>query len=526
MNLASIEISFIEKWKKSDFTEWNESDIREDFIAPLLKILGYAKNTLNNIIREESLRLTKPYQRIGRQRVDIDYIPTFKLKSFWIIEAKSGKTREMDFGDFSQAYLYANHPEVKSYYLVLINGWEIRIYDAKASTGWKDTLLVCNQGNCNTTFIQLKEYLSSNNIIQTLRKRIINYIEETFSIEIEETRLDQFHEDINRTIGNLKELVAKNSREFQITIDQEIDDQTIKRLEKSQIKELIEEMNTPIFYGPFAAKEYIKRIRNSEENEKINLILELIKKCNTGSHTIFKMWTVYIMAKLLNDDITINPTSEFRGIQREFNNLIRKNFSYWEENDIINALNHFDNITIRLSKRICHLQFEKVKEYLSEIERIYSKEDVIKSNITLVSVMVQCYNFVRSLLWNDFGNSSNQNEIWDGYWLCRYLEKILSNFAYDDFSFQERDLLFFELYGSSFDMLCVATWRILNKFSNLHELLEDHTKTLLRLPENEFIKEIPRPRSKPIQWNLPLEKYKDRKVVELIKIFNVRDELN
>ncbi|KKM26260.1 hypothetical protein LCGC14_1586610, partial [marine sediment metagenome] len=98
MNLTNIEKSFIEKWKETDFSDWNESDIREDFIAPLLKILGYAKNTLNNIKREKSLRLSEPYQRIGRDRVKIDYIPTFKLKSFWIIEAKSGKTREMDLG--------------------------------------------------------------------------------------------------------------------------------------------------------------------------------------------------------------------------------------------------------------------------------------------------------------------------------------------------------------------------------------------------------------------------------------------
>jgi len=409
---------------------------------------------------------------------------------------------------------------------MLINGWEIRIYDAKASTGWKDTLLVCNQGNCDTSFIRLKEHLSSNNIIKTLRKRIINSIEDTFSIEIEEIRLDQFHHEIERSISNLKEVVSKNSREFQLALDQDIDNQTMIRLEKSPIEELIEEMNVPIFDRPFAANEYIKRIINSEENEKNNLIMKLIQKCNTNSHTIFKMWSVYIMAKLLNDDITIKPISEFGGIQKEFNDIIRKNFTYWEENETINAINHFDNITLRLSRRICHLQFENVNKYLSETKEIFSREDVIKSNLTLVSVMVQCYNSVSGLLWNDFANSSSPNEIWDGYWLCQYLEKILSNFTYNNFSFQERDLLFFELYGSSFDLLFTATRRILNKFSNLHVFLDDHSKSLLRLSENEFIKGIPRPRSKPIQWDLPLEKYKDRKVVELIKILHSKDELN
>lgn len=520
MSLTSIEKSFIEKWKEIDFSDWKETDIREDFIAPLLRILGYAKNTLNDIKREHALRLSEPYQRIGRKRVYIDYIPTFKLKSFWIIEAKSGITREMDYGDFSQAYLYANHPEVKSYYLVLINGWEIRIYDAKESSDWDDILLVCNQSNCNSTFIQLKEYLSSNKIIQTLETRIINSIKDTFSVEIEEIRLDRFREDINKTLNNLKQIVVKNSRDFQIKTDQEIDNQTKARIEKSSNKELIDLMNIPILDRPFAAEEYIKRIKNSEENERISFLLEIINKCNTNSHTIFKLWTVYIMSKLLQEGITVEAKSEFRGIQIEFNDIIRRNFTYWEENKIINAINHFDNITIRLSKKICHhLLFDKVKEYISEIERIYPKEDIIKSNLTTVSFMVQCYCIVGGLLWNDFANSSNYDEIWEGYWLCRYLEKMLSNHSYNDFSFEERDLLFFELYGSSFDMLCIATWRILKKFSNLHELLDDNIKSLLRLSENEFMKTIPPPKSIPSQWELPLEKNKNKKVVKLINYF-------
>ncbi len=520
MNLTNIKKSFIEKWKEIDFSDWNENDIREDFIAPLLRILGYAKNTLNDIIREQTLRLNEPYQRIGRTRINIDYIPTFKLKSFWIIEAKSGITREMNFGDFSQAYLYANHPEVKSYYIILINGWEIRIYNAQESSDWDDTLLVSNQSNCDSTFTQLIDLLSSNKIIQTLRKRIINSIEDTFSVEIEEIRLDQFQVELDKTMRNLKKIVNNNSREFQIKTDQEIDNQTKAWIEKASINELLEFMNIPILNRPFEAEEYIKRIKNSEENERINLLLELIKKCNTKSHTIFKMWTIYIMAKLLNNDIRIDSTSEFRGIQIEFNDLIRKNFSYWEENEIINAINHFDNITIRLSKRICHhFHFDKVKEIIAEMEKIYPKENIIKNNLTTVNLMVQYYSRVGRLLWNDFANSSNQNEIWEGYWLCRCLEKMLSNYSYRDFSFEERDLLFFELYGNSFDMLCIATWRILKKFSNLHELFDDNIKSLLRLSESEFMKTIPLPKDIPSQWELPLEKYKDKKVVELINYF-------
>ncbi|MDQ0415661.1 hypothetical protein J2S25_003888 [Mesobacillus stamsii] len=92
MKLNKLDELFLTNWISLNFKEWNESDIREDFIAPLLRIFGYSKGTVNDIIREKSLRLSKPFHRIGRKNVSIDYIPSVRLKSFWIIEAKPGKS--------------------------------------------------------------------------------------------------------------------------------------------------------------------------------------------------------------------------------------------------------------------------------------------------------------------------------------------------------------------------------------------------------------------------------------------------
>ena len=100
MSLTIFDEKFIEYWKSLNFDSWNESDVREDFIAPLLKILGYAKGTVNEIVREKSLNLSEKYHRIGRKQVAIDYVPTVRFKKFWIIEAKPGKPKDMDFGDY------------------------------------------------------------------------------------------------------------------------------------------------------------------------------------------------------------------------------------------------------------------------------------------------------------------------------------------------------------------------------------------------------------------------------------------
>lgn len=66
---------------KTDFSTYNETDVRENFIAPLLKLLGYGKNTVNNVLTEKSLKLKEPFQRIGRKNIRIDYIPTVRLNA-------------------------------------------------------------------------------------------------------------------------------------------------------------------------------------------------------------------------------------------------------------------------------------------------------------------------------------------------------------------------------------------------------------------------------------------------------------
>jgi hypothetical protein len=152
---------FIKYWKSLDFSTWNEADVREDFIAPLLKILGYAKNTIDNITREPSLRLQEKYHRIGRKQIEIDYIPTIRLKKFWIIEAKPGNNKEMNFGDLLQAHFYAIHPEINARFIVMANGWEVRVYDALVAGDWDDHICLCTQENCETTFSELANILGS-----------------------------------------------------------------------------------------------------------------------------------------------------------------------------------------------------------------------------------------------------------------------------------------------------------------------------------------------------------------------------
>lgn len=115
------------------FEELNETDIREEVLAPLVRILGYRSGTINNIIREQSLRYPRAF--LGRKDVKrdpllrgkADYILKVNGKIRWVIEAKAPDV-EIDIDAIEQAWSYANHAEIRAVYFVLSNGKTLQIF--------------------------------------------------------------------------------------------------------------------------------------------------------------------------------------------------------------------------------------------------------------------------------------------------------------------------------------------------------------------------------------------------------------
>lgn len=110
----------------------NESDVREEFIAPLLRRLGYQSGTDNNVIRELPLRYEK--QQLGRKkptdpelRGKADYVCEAAKRVRWVIEAKP-PSAEITADDEEQSWSYASHPEVRAVLHCVTNGRELRVY--------------------------------------------------------------------------------------------------------------------------------------------------------------------------------------------------------------------------------------------------------------------------------------------------------------------------------------------------------------------------------------------------------------
>ena len=109
----------------------NETDVREEFLAPLVRRLGYKRGSGNEILTEVTLhydRVTLGRKKIGDPKLTgkIDYL--LKVESFarWVLEAKA--PGEIASRDIDQALSYARHPEVAAIYAAVSNGREFRVY--------------------------------------------------------------------------------------------------------------------------------------------------------------------------------------------------------------------------------------------------------------------------------------------------------------------------------------------------------------------------------------------------------------
>jgi hypothetical protein len=119
-----------------DFDSMNETDVREEVIALLLRRLGYRSSTRYNVIRE--LPLKYPQAHLGRKKPGsdpklrgiADYILEVDGLVRWVVEAKSPAAM-IGEDDIAQAWTYANHSEVRAVYFVLCNGETLLIFETQ-----------------------------------------------------------------------------------------------------------------------------------------------------------------------------------------------------------------------------------------------------------------------------------------------------------------------------------------------------------------------------------------------------------
>ncbi len=115
------------------FERFNETDVREEVIAPLLRQLGYRAESDNNIIREQPLRYPRISLGLKNPKKDpelrgkADYILEVGDRLRWVIEAKAPDVA-IDVEAVGQAWTYASHREIRAIYHALCNGRTLLVF--------------------------------------------------------------------------------------------------------------------------------------------------------------------------------------------------------------------------------------------------------------------------------------------------------------------------------------------------------------------------------------------------------------
>ena len=507
MNLFKIFINF---WKMADFSDWKESDIREDFIKPLLDLLGYKKDSIDGgIEREKSLQLNKNFLRVGRKRVELDYVPTYKCKEFWIIEAKPGRELIMDEGDLYQAYLYAIHPEIQAKYIVLINGHEIRLFDVNQAIIMSDAILISNSSNCEQTLPKLIQLLSAKTYLQNSYNRIIKEIDSLFTVEIDVRRRDKFLLNLKKLPSNSRSNIEKNRAHYMV---QNVDEnrRIIEKMGKYvSLNTLLNILNSP-FEKREPIKEIVRRLKENNEEEKKELLhvlkLEFEQYLKFSN---FRSSIIWIYSLVMKEYANRIEGTFLKTVLADFNELVQKNLKYWNHDGKHYVIRHIENLVLRNSKNFALRVFlDRAIETEKELEKVKPLEERINDSDFHPSYLIGDMTIISNILWKDLEQINEIEDLWDYYFLLLTFEDAIFKLPYKEYKKGKGDMTFFELYGTQFDNCLFGTYSIINKINpGIIPHLNSDLQNILGTPRDKLPTKIPKPKQKPDNWSINEEKF-------------------
>jgi Type I restriction enzyme R protein N terminus (HSDR_N) len=199
------ELRKIEKFSKLD--SYSEQDVREDIIAPILRVLGYQKESIFSVERDKSLWI------VGK-RLAFDYSLTLWEENFWIIEAKKPSITKGKFGydEVWQALQYAVHPTINAALLVLCDGHAIEVFDREQSL--EIPVLRIDRVNLIRDFDQIRAILSPLQAWFFQKRRIVRLIDKVLGREYNLGRLDELGKLLQRSIDGKQQTVVENMRKI------------------------------------------------------------------------------------------------------------------------------------------------------------------------------------------------------------------------------------------------------------------------------------------------------------------------
>lgn len=161
-----------------------EQAIREEWIQPLLRSLGYGDGALAAVEYEANLRLAKPTRHLGSSRLKVDYIPSARRKRFWILEAKAPAVAADWDRHLAQAWSYATHPEVNVPLMAIADGSRIVVYDV-TQVDWDRPVVDLRSSQLPEKFDELADVLGAGSVARAVRERTLLHLKSAMEAELD-----------------------------------------------------------------------------------------------------------------------------------------------------------------------------------------------------------------------------------------------------------------------------------------------------------------------------------------------------
>lgn len=221
----------------------SEQAVREEWIFPLLLLLGYGPTTLNEVHFEESLKLRHPVRMLGSKQFRVDYFPTVLGRRLWLIEAKApGKVDALEH--LGQAWCYATHPEVNVPLMVLADGARLTIYDLTI-TDWDQPVLDIPSTDLEARFDNVLNLLGARTVARSMRRRVFDYLQLSLNSELDLAALSETFGETNKIIRLARPQILENRRRIVSAADQERSAADDEMLRTAGLSGMAQEMNVP-----------------------------------------------------------------------------------------------------------------------------------------------------------------------------------------------------------------------------------------------------------------------------------------
>lgn len=221
--LNDVSLGTVKELSQLNLAGFSEEDVREEFLAPIVKLLGYGKGKDYDVRRGEDYKLPEAYLQVGRHRIELDYQFLIYKQGFWLLESKPAKEKEHEptEEDIAQALFYAMLPVVDASFFAVSNGWWFLVFDRDSQTPTTPILKV-RQTELPEQFDSIRRLLSADQITFTIKRRLLKRIEQVLSSDCFPGRTQQFINSVVTVGDKVSPLVQENFRSACFGQDDEI----------------------------------------------------------------------------------------------------------------------------------------------------------------------------------------------------------------------------------------------------------------------------------------------------------------